>query len=48
MREGEDYDARILQAGDPYYTYGYLKDAVIVRIDNAVFALMREKNVSEQ
>jgi hypothetical protein len=36
------------KSGDPNYTYGDLKGAVIVRIGNAVFALMREKNVREQ
>jgi hypothetical protein len=47
LREGEDYVARILQAGDPYYdsAYSQLKGAIIVRIDNSVFALMREKKL---
>ncbi len=50
LREGEDYNARILQPGDQYYDHDYadLKGAVIVRIGNAVFALMREKKVAEQ
>jgi hypothetical protein len=48
LREGQDYNARILQPGDPYYTYGDLKNAVIVRIDFGVFALMREKKVANQ
>lgn len=50
LREGEDYNARILQPGDPSYDYDYaeLKGAVIVRIDNAVFALMRKKKVPER
>ena len=50
LREGQDYNARILHAGDPYYDYDYadLKGAVVVRIDSAVFALMHEKKVPEQ
>ena len=50
LREGEDYNARILQVGDPYYdsAYAQLKGAVIVRIDNGVFALMRAKKVPEE
>lgn len=50
LREGEDYNARILQPGDPSYDYDYaeLKGAIIVRIDNAVFALMREKKAPER
>lgn len=45
LREGEEYNATILYAGDPSYesAYGSLKGAVIVRIGNGVFALMREK-----
>ncbi len=50
LREGEDYNARILHPGDPHYDHDYadLKGAVIVRIDNAVFALMREKKMAGQ
>ena len=45
LREGEEYNATVLHSGDPSYesAYGSLKGAVIVRIDNGVFALMREK-----